>query len=76
MRDAQSNTQNQNIVIVWISNKENKGFSTPMTAGTEHDNNLAYTPDELAIAQKQNFGFGFVISWGVYASRFVARLDI
>jgi hypothetical protein len=39
-----------------------KGCSTPMIAGTEHANDLAactpYTPTELAIAQKQTFGFG------------------
>jgi hypothetical protein len=41
----------------------NKGYSTPMIAGTEHGNDLAactpYTPDELALAQKQTFGFGY-----------------
>jgi hypothetical protein len=42
-------------------NKE--GYSTPMIAGTEHDNDLAactpYLPIELAIAQKQTFGFSY-----------------
>jgi hypothetical protein len=41
----------------------NKGYSTPMIAGTKYGNNLAactpYMSDELAIAQKQTFGFGY-----------------
>jgi hypothetical protein len=40
----------------------NKGYSTPMIAGTEHANDLAacmpYTPAKLIIAQKQTFAFG------------------
>jgi hypothetical protein len=46
----------------------NKGYSTPMIAGTEHANDLAackpYTPAKLIIAQKQRFAFGYCHALG------------
>jgi hypothetical protein len=52
-----------------------------MIAGTEYGNNFAactpYTPDELAIAQKQTFGFGLLsYPGGCMHCALRTRLDI
>jgi hypothetical protein len=59
----------------------NKGYSTPMIAGTKHANDLAactpYTASELGIAQKQTFGFVYChILGGCMHCPLWTRLDI
>jgi hypothetical protein len=59
----------------------NKGYSTPMIAGTKHANDLAactpYTSTELAIAQKQMFAFGYRhVLGGCMHCALWTRLDI